>query len=120
MLFEMLILFIILAILMFILSIYTIEDAPYYSIAFVMLGMIFSVLCAYGVWEVDFLVVGYNASNGSTVTEMYNSYSYGDPYSYIFVLLFFIFVIMFMVAAFNSWKHALKTKGELDLKNKYR
>jgi len=120
MLFDLLILFIILTILMFILTIYTIQDNPYLSLAFVTLGMIFSVLCTYGLWKVDYMVVGYNASNGTTESQIFNTYNYGDPYSYIFLLLFFIFVILFSIAAFNSWKFALKQKGELDLKTKYR
>jgi len=105
---------------MFILTVYTLEDNPYLSLAFVTLGMIFSVLCAYGLWKVDFMTVGYNATNGTTENSIFYTYNYGDPYSYIFVLLFFIFVILFMVAGFKSWKHALKQKGELDLKTKYR
>lgn len=115
---DLLVLFIILSIIFFILSIYLMEDNPMMSIPFIMLGMIFTILVTYGLWEVDILYVNYNASSGLTNTSIYSTTSYGDPYSYIFVLFFFIFMVLFFRAGFNMWRQALQTQGEMDYKKR--
>lgn len=107
-------LFIVLSILFFILSVYLVENNPRISIPFIMLGMIFTILCAYGMWEVEVLYVNYNASSGLTNTSVYSTMDYGDPYSYIFVLFFFVFMVLFFRSGFNMWKEALATQGEMD------
>jgi len=114
MLMDMLILFIILTIILFILSVYTMEDEPKLALAFIMLGMVFSVLCAYGLWKVEYFYTGYNATVGNTSSYLYSTYNYGDPYSYVFVLVFFIYVILFFKTGFNLWKEALETPGQID------
>jgi len=96
------------------------EDTPVISIPFIMCGMIFSILCTYGFWNVEYFYVGYNASVGNTTTAMYSTMNYGDPYSYIFMLMFFIFFILFFRAGFNMWKDALKTEGEMDYRTRDR
>jgi len=115
---ELLIIFIILTILFFIISIITMEDNPKLSIPFIMMGMIMSILCSYGIWRVDFLYVDYNATFGNSSIIMYSSWDYGDPYSYIFIFIFFIFFIMFFRAGFNMWKEALMTQGEMNYNNR--
>ena len=114
MLFDMLVLFIVITIILFFISVFTMEDNPVWSIPFIMLGMVFSILCTYGLWDVEYFYVGYNATEGNTSTYMYSTYSYGDPYGYIFVLLFFIFVILFFRAGMNMWLDALKTQGQME------
>jgi hypothetical protein len=112
---DIIILFIILAILFFIISVYLVEGNPSVSIPFIMLGMIFCVLCTYGLWNVEVLYVGYNATSGLSETNVY-TVSYGDPYSYIFMLLFMVFTVLFVRAGFNMWREALKTEGQMDYK----
>ena len=103
-----LIIFIIVTLIMLIITIFMIEEQPYMAIPFIIIGMIFSVLCTYGVWKVEWAVL---QSDNTFVIE---SVSYGEPYSYVFVLIFFIFMMLFIKAGFNTWKQALETKAEMD------
>jgi len=119
---DLIIIFIILMVIFFIISIILIEEKPFISIPFILLGMIFSILCSYGFWKVDFLYVNYNATLGNSSTEIYSTTAYGEPYSYIFVFIFFIFFALFFLAGFNMWRDALKTQGEIEYnkKNKWK
>lgn len=118
MLLDLLIIFILIVIICFIISVFIMEDEPAIAIPFITVGMVFSILCSYGMWSVESFYVGYNASSGNTESALYNTMSYGDPYSYIFVLMFFIFFVLFIKTGFNWWREALKTQGELDLRKK--
>lgn len=118
MIFEMLILFIFLTIFLFILSVFIMEDYPIIAIPLIMIGMILSILCAYGLWNVEWFYVGYNSTVGNSSGYIHSTMNYGDPYSYIFVLFFFLYCVLFVKTGFNMWREALRTKGELDLKNK--
>ena len=109
-----LMIFIIVTLLMLIITIFMVEEQPYMSIPFIIMGWIFSVLCAYGVWDVEWAVL---QNDNTFVLE---SASYGEPYSYVFVLIFFIFVMLFVKAGFNTWKQALDTKAEMDYNMKMR
>ena len=111
---DFLIIFIILTIIFFILSMYTMEDSPQLSIPFIMLGMIFTILVTYGLWDVEIPYVGYNSTFGNSSFAMFSTISYGDPYSYIFILVFFVFVMLFIRCGWNLWSDALETKGEMD------
>jgi len=111
---DLLILFIVFSILFFILSVWLMENNPKLSIPFIMLGMIFTILVTYGLWEVEMLYVSYNASSGLTNTSIYNTMSYGDPYSFIFALFFFFYLILFFRAGFNMWREALETQGKIN------
>jgi len=93
------------------------ETKPMISLPFIMLGMIFTILCTYGVWNVEVLYVDYNATLGTTSTSIHNM-SYGEPYSFIFMFFFFIFMILFFRAGFNMWRVALQQQGEMDFKGK--
>lgn len=115
---DILMLFIILSIIFFILSIYLMEEKPIIGMPFIMLGMIFTILVAYGLWDVEVLYVNYNASSGLTNTSIYTTTVYGDPYSYIFVLFFFIFMVLFFRTGFNMWREALQTQGEMNYRTK--
>jgi len=92
------------------------EDYPMLSIPFVMIGMIFSVLCTYGMWNIETVYIGYNASYGNTSAEIYSNANYGNPYSYIFMFIFFVCVIVFFRIGWNLWKKALETQGEMEYK----
>jgi len=116
---ELLILFIILTVVFFILSMYLMENNPKLSIPFIMLGMIFTILVTYGLWNVEIFYVSTNATGVSNGT-VYATEVYGDPYSYIFMLLFFVFVVLFFRAGFNMWREALETQSSIDYRGKRR
>ena len=117
---EMLLLFIVIVVIMLVLSVYTMDENPSLSIPIIMTGIIFTVLCAYGVWNVEYLYVGINATTGITETQIYSTDSYGNPYSYIFLTVCFVFVMFFFRAGFNLWKEALQTKGQMEYNRKMR
>jgi len=98
MLFDMLILFIVITLLCLIISIFLMEDRPQIAIPFIMIGMIFTILCTYGFWDVEYFYVGYNATAGNTSSFMYSTSQYGDPYSYVFFIVFWIFVILLLLS----------------------
>lgn len=117
---DILVLFIILTILFFILSVYLMETNAVLSIPFITMGMIFTIIVTYGLWNVEVLYVNYNATTGFSDTAIYSTTSYGDPYSYIFMLVFFIYCACFFRAGFNMWQDALKTQGEMEFNKKRR
>lgn len=116
MLIDILILFIIITLIVFFLTLFIIEDKPMIALPLIMIGMIFSILCTYGMWNVEYFYVGYNATEGNSSSYIFSTMDYGDPYSYIFVLFFFVFIILFFKAGWNMWREALKTQGEMDYK----
>jgi len=89
------------------------EDRPQIAIPFIMIGMIFTILCTYGFWDVEYFYVGYNATAGNTSSFMYSTSQYGDPYSYVFFIVFWIFVILLLRTGMNLWKEALQTEGQM-------
>ena len=101
-------LFIIVTLIAILISAYLMEENPIMSIPFIFIGLIFSVICAYGVWDVEFVVLL------SDDTIVYESADYGQPYSYIFVFLFFILVMFFFRAASNYFVDSAKTEGEFN------
>lgn len=111
---DILILFIIITIILFLLTLFIIDDKPMTALPLIMIGMVFSILCTYGMWNVEYFYVGYNATVGNSSSYTFSTMSYGDPYSYIFVLFFFVFVVLFFKAGFNMWKEALQTQGEME------
>jgi len=119
MLAEILALFIVLTIILFIISVFMVDENPTLAIPFIMIGMVFAVLCTYGLWDVETLYVGYNATMGNTSISMYSNHNYGDPYSYVFMFFFFVYVLLFFRAGWNLWKEALETKGQLKMKTRY-
>jgi len=117
---DILILFIVITVILFFVSVFMMEDRPSIAIPFIMLGMIFCILCAYGMWDVETIVVGYNSTLGNTSTEIYSTMDYGEPYSFVFVFFFFTYVVLFFRCGWNMWKEALKTEGEMDFGGKKR
>ena len=52
MLAEILALFIVITIVMFVISVMIVDEMPQLSIPFIIVGMIFCILCSYGMWDV--------------------------------------------------------------------
>lgn len=100
MLAEWLILFIIITFICLILSIFMMENQPYLAMPLIMVGMLFTVLCTYGVYQVDYIYVAYNSTIGNSSAYTY-SVSYGEPYSFVFVFLFFVFFLLIFKSSFN-------------------
>jgi len=100
--------FIAITLIALLLTAYLTETKPYLSIPFVFVGMIFSILCTYGFYNVEWAVIH------SDNTFHMESMDYGEPYSYIFMFLFFVFFLFFIRAGWHAWKEALATKGEFD------
>ena len=118
MLYDMLIVFILLTIIMLIISVFLVEDRPLLSIPFVMIGMIFSILCTYGLYDVELSTSIFNVTTGLTTIETTHFMDWGDPYGYVFMLMFFIFFILFLRAGFNMWQLALETEGQMNYRMK--
>ena len=114
MLIDLIILFIIVVIICFILTIVFMVDKPVIALAFVTLGMVFSVILTYGMWRIDFFYTSYNNTHGNTSAEIYSSFDYGNPYSYIFFFIFWVFVALFVFCGFQYWRQILNKKGEVN------
>lgn len=114
MLMELLIIFIIATIILFILSVYTMEEYPMLAIPIILVGMICTIICAYGFWNVEYFYIAYNNTLGNSSGFIYSTMNYGDPYSYIFMFLFFIYCALFVKTGFNMWSEALQTKNEME------
>ena len=118
MLYDMLIVFILLTIIILVLTVFLVEDRPLLSIPFVMIGMIFSILCTYGLYDVELSNSVFNVTTGLTTIEVTHFMEWGDPYAYVFMLMFFIFFILFIRAGFNMWRIALETEGQMNYRMK--
>ena len=118
MLIDMLMIFIIISIVLFILCLYMMEENPTLAIPLIMVNMIFIVIITYGFWNVEY-IASYT-SGGEFNTTIFSTDEYGDPYSFIFVVFFFIHLLLFFRTGFNLWKEALQTKGEMDYNKKMR
>jgi len=116
MLFDMLVLFILITVIMLIISVFLMEDNPFLSIPFIMVGMIFSILCTYGMYDVEVYSNIYNSTSGNTTVEVTSFMDWGDPYAYVFMLLFFVFFIVFIRAGFNMWRLALDNQNKSRMK----
>ena len=110
-----LIIFIILTIIMLILSLFLLEDEPILCIPFIMIGMIFSILCTYGMWSVEWATT---STDGTLVIQSTNNY--GEPYSYVFFWVFLIFLMIFVKAAFNTWRDAIRGQEQMKIQNRIR
>ena len=99
---DLLIVFIIVLFIFLILSVFLMEsDNPLLAAPFIIMGWIFSVVCTYGLWNIEIYYTAVNTTTGGTdlLTHQIN---YGDPYGYIFYFLFFVFVIFFVRMGFNQ------------------
>lgn len=113
MLMDMLILFAVITIILFILSVFTVDENPALAIPFIIMGMIFCILCAYGSVNIETLYIGYNATYGNSTAQLHSTLKHGEPYGYMFMTFFFIYTLLFFKAAVNVLKESAKTKGEI-------
>ena len=120
MIIDMLMIFVLAVIILFILSMFIVDEYPWMSLGFISMGMIFSVLCAYEFWNFEWFYIGYNSTIGNTTPYIYNTFDYGQPYSYVFMVIFFFFCLLLIKAGVNVWKESLETEGEMDYRTKDR
>lgn len=118
MLFDMFVIFLIVTFICLIFSVFLMEDKPLLAIPFITIGMLFSIMCTYAMWDIEFYSNIFNSTNGSSTLELTHITSYGDPYSYVFMLIFFIFLVLFFRTGFNMWRIALESEDEMDIKTK--
>jgi len=135
MMLEMLILFIIISVILFLLIIETLfyQDSPTATpkpgdhisnwrpaIALISVNLLFIVLSTYGFYKVEwFYHSNYWSGNGTYLAELYST----DQYyylAYVFYVFFMIHIILFFYAGYMAWKDALSTNGEIEYRLKDR
>lgn len=120
MIFDMLMLFVAVSIILLIITVFIIEEEPMLAVVFIIIGMIFSALSSYGFFDVDYFYAGYNSTLGNTTGYMYSDLSYYDPYAWVFFFVFLVYCLLFVKAGFNTWRQALETKGEINYRSNNR
>ena len=115
---DMLIIFILIAVILFILTVFIMDDSPMLAIPFIFAGMIFSVICTYGFFNVETFYIGQNVTTGNLAPYMYTDDSYALVYPWVFFFMFLLYVILFVRVGFNVWKESLETKGEMKYKKR--
>jgi len=135
MMLEMLILFIIISMILFLLIIdfLFMQESPTAkpkpgqhignwrpAIALISVNWLFIVLCTYGFYSIEwFYNSHYWTGNGTYQPAIYSTDSY-YYFAYVFYVFFFIHVILFIKAGWDAWKDALSTEGEMDYRLKTR
>lgn len=83
------------------------DDRWKMTLPLIMVNLIFITIIVYGFWNVEWI---YLDAAGDI-------YFYSDDthsvYSYVFVGFWFIHMLLFFKAGYDSWKDALQTKGEM-------
>jgi hypothetical protein len=110
MLIDFLMIFMIIVFICFFLTIFIIDISPVTCLPIIMIGMITSIIVTYGLWKVERVDTVFNATSGAT-ESFTTTFNYGDPYSYIFFLIFWIFVSFFLIAIFMQWKNISEREG---------
>lgn len=118
MMMDMLIIFIVISIILFILTVFVMDDMPMLAIPFIFAGMIFAILCAYGFFDVGTFYVGQNITTGNLEASVYSDESYGVMYPWVFFFVFILYVFLFVKVAFNIWKEANETRGQIDYRRR--
>lgn len=129
MMLEMLILFIIISLILFLLIINALfyQDSPTArpkpnehignwkpAIPMITVNWLFIILATFGFYDVEwFYNSHYWAGNGTYQVAIYSTSSY-YYFAYVFYVFFFIHVILFFYAGWMSWKEALTTEGEIE------
>lgn len=108
---DMLIIFIVITVILFILTVFIMDERPILCIPLIFAGMLFTVLCAYGFFDVGTFYVGQNATTGDLAPFIYSDESYSLAYPWVFFFLFLLYVILFIRVGFNMWQEALETKS---------
>jgi len=104
MMFEMLLLFIIISIVLFFL-IFILDDQWKICLPLIMINLILVTLVVYGFWDVEWL---YLDATGTPYVYSTEDYS---VYSYVFMGFWFMHILLFIKAGWHSWQEALETKG---------
>jgi len=140
MLFDMLVLFIIVTIILFILICYFLfveninsktddeiaADAKKAHIGnwkialiLIMVNLIFIVLVTYGFYNVEYFHTGvFNATTGLYEPGIYKTDVYYS-YSFVFYGFFFIHILLFFKAGYDALQDSLRTKGQIDYNTRY-
>ena len=129
MMLEMLILFIIISVILFLLIIETLfyQDSPTATpqpgqhignwrpaVALISVNLLFIVLSTFGFYEIEwFYNSHYWSGNGTYQVALYSSNQY-YYFAYVFYVFFLIHVLLLIKAGWDSWQDSLSTKGEMD------
>ena len=111
MLMDMLIIFIMISIILFIITILIMEDYPMIAIPLIFAGMIFTVLCTYGFFNVEIFYMGQNVTTGNLTPYLYTDTSYSEVYPWVFFFLFILYIFLFIRIGFNMVKDSMNEKG---------
>lgn len=103
MLIEMLLIFIIVSVILFIFSLYTMEENPMLAIPLIMVNIVFVVLIMYGITYVEWF---YIAADGTPT--IYSTMTYANPYAYVFLVFMFIQIMLLIKTGFNLVQEGLK------------
>jgi hypothetical protein len=114
MLIDMLIIFIVITIILLILSIFVMEDMPILAIPMIFAGMVFTILCSFGFFDVGTFYMGQNATTGILEPMIYSDESYGVGYPWVFFFIFLLYTILFIKVGFNLWMEAKETQGMMN------
>ena len=106
MLMDMLIIFIVITVILFILTVFIMDDYPILAIPFIFAGMVFTILCSYGFFDVGIFYIGQNSTTGELAPFVYSDVSYGEMYPWIFFFVFILYMILFVRVGFNIWVEA--------------
>ena len=123
MIFDLLIVFIMLTVLLFIFILYylLVEESPTLeqhkpgqhignwrmATALIIINMIFLILVVYGFFNMEWFYVQADPGlYGTAATE-------GDVYAYVFVVFFFIHILLLFKCGWDSWMEALNVKGRM-------
>lgn len=112
MLIELIVIFITIVIICLILTVFLMHDLPILALPFVTVGMLFSVILTYNMFNVEYFYTAYNSTTGLVEPLVHSIENYGTPYSYIFFLLFWIFVAFFVYCGFRYWQIILEKQNE--------
>jgi len=97
------------------------EEQPWLALVIIVVGMVFSILVTYSIWNVEFFYTDYNSTWGNVSAQIYTTTEYGNPYSYVFFLIFWIYFALFIKTGFNIWRDVLEEQeGEMDYTNRIR
>ena len=133
MMLEMLLIFIIISIILFLLIIDALffQDSPTAkprpgehignwrpAVALISVNLLFIVLSAYGFYKIEWTyTTNYWSGNGTFAYGIYSTDSY-YYLSIIFYAFFLIHCILFVKAGYDAWQDGLSTQGEIDYKKR--
>jgi Ca2+/Na+ antiporter len=103
MLIDLLAIFILITVLLFIISAIMVEENPTMSIIFIIAGMFFTVYCVFGFASID-VVLG----DGT----VYSNTTYLEAYGWGFFFMFILYVMLFVKAGFNYLNDRVEQREE--------